>query len=96
MAVSLLFFGGALTLLSPAIHRLNALLATAQGESYTPVLLTAVGISFATELGAALCRDLGENGVGDALLFFGRAEILLLSLPLVDQLIDLAREMLSW
>lgn len=96
LAVSVFFFGGALSLLAPALLRLQTLLSLAEGEDYTRLLLTAVGIALATELAAGLCRDLGEGGVAEGLLFFGRAEILLLALPLVDQLVDLAREMLSW
>ena len=96
LAVSLFFFGGALALLSPALSRLRGLMALSEGEDYAGILLTAVGVALIAELAAGLCRDLGEGSVADGLLFFGRAEILLLSLPLVDQLIDLAREMLSW
>jgi hypothetical protein len=39
---------------------------------------------------------LGENALADSVLFFGRAEILVLSLPLLDRLIALAEEMLKW
>ena len=96
LAASIFFVSGALSLLSPALLRLGELLSLAGGDAYTELLLTATGIALACELGAGFCRDLGESGVAEGLLFFGRAEILLLALPLVDQLVDLAREMLSW
>ena len=76
--------------------RESALLEAAEAGSYTELILRAVGIGLLAELGASFCRELGEHALADGVLFFGRAEILVLSLPLLDRLVDLAEEMLKW
>lgn len=63
---------------------------------YAQVLLKAFAIALMTHIGAGLCRELGEGSVASYLELAGKCEILLLSLPLIDSVIDVARELLNW
>ena len=96
LAAMLLLLGGGIGLMHPVLERVRALLEAAEAGSYTELILRAVGIGLLAELGASFCRELGEHALADGVLFFGRAEILVLSLPLLDRLVDLAEEMLKW
>ena len=52
--------------------------------------LKALGIGYVFGIAADLCRQLGEPGLGQAAETLGRIELVLLSLPLVRELIDLS------
>ena len=96
LAAMLLLLGSGIGLMHPVLERVRALLEAAEAGGYTELILRAVGIGLLAELGASFCRELGEHALADGVLFFGRAEILVLSLPLLDRLVDLAEEMLKW
>jgi len=50
----------------------------------------ALGITYLSSSAADLCRSLGEASVASAMETAGRAEILILCLPLFRELVDLA------
>ena len=65
------------------------------GENAVPgeavsLSLRALGLSFLTEVTAGICRDLGEVGLATRLEWCGRAEILVLALPTLVRLLELA------
>ncbi len=96
LAVTIMLFAAAAALFLPVVTRIKSLLELSGGTTYTGIALGALGIALVSEFGAAFCRDLGEQTVGDCLLFFGKLEILLLTLPLLDRLIEMAEELLTW
>ena len=95
-AAALLLFSAAFALYSPVLSRIEALFCLGDGASYAGVVLRAVGIGLLCEFTACFCRDLGENTVAQGVLLFGKLEILLLSLPLVDDIATLAKELLQF
>ena len=96
VASTLLLFGAAALLYGPIVGRIGALFeATGAAEHATP-LLRATGIALICELAAVLCRDMGENGVANGILLFGKLEILVLALPLVDAVLEIAKELLNF
>ena len=58
-------------------------------------LLKAVGIALITELATMVCADAGMGAAGKALHMLGAAVILWLSVPLVEQMLDLLQEVLG-
>ena len=48
---------------------------------YLDTLLRVLACGYLAEIGAGVCRELGENGAATSLELAGRAEILLLCLP---------------
>ena len=62
-----------------------------QGE-YT-VLMKALGIGVICQFTAELCRDAGESVLASRVEFFGKIEILLLSIPLLQKLLAFAKEL---
>lgn len=96
LAGSLVLFGAAMLLYLPAVERIRALFSVAGAADYADVILRATGIALICELSASFCRDLGENTVANGILLFGKLEILVLSLPLVDAVLDIAKELLKF
>ncbi len=59
------------------------------------VLLKALGISILTHVTATVCRDSGEGSIAYYVELGGKAEILLLSLPLIREITDMALELMK-
>ena len=59
------------------------------------VLLKALGISILTHVTATVCRDSGEGSIAYYVELCGKIEILLLSLPLIREMIDMTLELMS-
>ena len=94
LAATVFFFGAALLLYTPVVSRLQTLLSLVEGRTLATPLLRALGVALVTELSATLCRDLGESTIAEGVLLFGRLEILVLALPMIDELIKIAGELL--
>ena len=59
------------------------------------ILLRSLGLAFATELCAGICRDSGETALAAWVETAGRLEILVLALPLVRAVADTVAGLLS-
>lgn len=95
VAASLLLLGLAAGMLAPILLRVERLLALDGAADYADHLLKGTGIALCCEVCAMLCRDCGEAGVADCVTLVGRLEILLLCLPLVDEVMALAAALLA-
>ncbi len=92
---------GGILLLIAALSRYQEVLSLLQ--SYTggggglfseaaTLSLKVVGVGLLTEVGADVCRDLGEGGLAGRVEMCGKAEILLLCLPTLARVLALAGE----
>ncbi len=95
LVTTLVLFGAALGLYAPVLARLQTLFALGDGGELATAVLRAVGIGLICEFSATFCRDLGENTVAEGVLLFGKLEILVLALPLIDYLIEIVGELLK-
>ena len=95
LATGIVLLLAALGLYVPILARVRTLFSLSGGAVLADSVLRAVGIGLVTELTAGFCRDLGEGGVADGVLLFGKLEILLLALPLVDELLKIIGELIS-
>lgn len=64
--------------------------ASLSGSERVMTAVKALGITYLTSSGADLCRSLGESTVASAVENAGRAELLLLCVPLFRELLDIA------
>jgi hypothetical protein len=96
LAAALLLFGAAFALYVPVLDRIRALFSLSGAADFATPLLRAVGIAIICELAVSFCRDLGENTVANGVLLFGKLEILVLCLPLVDDVLEIAKELLKF
>lgn len=65
-------------------------------DVYLPYLMKSMGISLLSTTAADLCRDSGEGSIANKLELLGKCEIVLLSLPLLKELLSLAQELMKF
>jgi stage III sporulation protein AD len=65
-------------------------------DVYLPYLMKSMGISLLSTTAADLCRDSGEGSIANKLELLGKCEIVLLSLPLLKELLMLAQELMKF
>ncbi len=71
-------------------------IATQRGvESYFTLMLKALAISLCCRMSAEICRDCGENTLASRVELVGKVGIVLISLPIVKQLFEIAKDMLG-
>lgn len=95
LAATLLFGYAALAAAAPLVNYLRTLMGMGAASAYTGILFKALGIATLTHLSASLCRECGENTAAGGVELVGRIELLLLSLPLIQEILTLAQELLS-
>ncbi|MBE6605164.1 MAG: hypothetical protein E7639_05625 [Ruminococcaceae bacterium] len=95
LVTTLVLVGAAVGLYAPILSRLHVLFSLSGGASLAGAVLRAVGIGLICELTAGFCRDLGEGSVAEGVVLFGKLEILLLALPLLDELLKVIGELLK-
>ena len=59
-------------------------------SSHTSVLLRGLGITYLTSTASDICRSSGENAIAGYIETAGRAEILILCVPMFKELLSLA------
>ncbi len=64
-------------------------------ESYFTLMLKALAVSFACKMSADICRDCGENSLANRVELAGKVGIVLISIPVVTQLFEIAKDMLG-
>ncbi|MBO7342240.1 MAG: stage III sporulation AC/AD family protein [Clostridia bacterium] len=96
LGASVILVGAALLLYAPVLARVQTLFGETGAGEYMDVVLRALGIALICELTALFCRDLGENTLAQGVQLFGKLEILVLSLPLVDKVLEMAKELLQY
>ena len=82
--------------LTPLLARIDALLnAGGITAEETAALSKGIGICIITELAADTCRDAGESALATATELTGKTSLLLISLPLLEVLLGIMREVLG-
>ena len=96
LAVCVLVSIAALGFLEPVTALLRELdrLGQLDGQALS-ILIKCAGIGFLSELAGLLCADAGEGAMGKALSLLSNAAMLWLSLPLIEQLLNMIGEVLT-
>ena len=95
-AVTLLLMAMVLEQLSPVLEQLRSTmeLAGLTGD-YAAILFKAVGICLLTQLAGDVCRDSGESSIASKIELAGRAAILLTAMPLIQEVLAWAWELMN-
>ena len=64
-------------------------------SDYAEVVFKGLGAALVTHICSAICRETGRSSLADGVEFAGKIEILLLSLPLVRELLSTVSELMS-
>lgn len=95
-AVTLLLMAMVLEQLSPVLEQLrNTMELTGLTGDYAAILFKAVGICLLTQLAGDVCRDSGESSIASKIELAGRAAILLTAMPLIQEVLAWAWELMN-
>ena len=95
-AVTLLLMAMVLEQLSPVLEQLRSTMElTGLTGDYAAVLCKAVGICLLTQLAGDVCRDSGESSIASKIELAGRAAILLTAMPLIQEVLAWAWELMN-
>ena len=84
-----------LSLTAPLVSYLKNLTESTGLSGYAEFLFKALAIAILTQFCAELCRESGESGAANGVELAGKAEILLISLPLINEILSTAKELFS-
>ena len=95
-AVTLLLMAMVLEQLSPVLEQLHSTMElTGLTGDYAAILFKAVGICLLTQLAGDVCRDSGESSIASKIELAGRAAILLTAMPLIQEVLAWAWELMN-
>lgn len=95
LAVALLFSGILFGIARPLIAYFRSMIDETAAAPYSTILMGALGVAVLTETIGTICRECRENAVAGYVELAGRLEILLLSLPLIEEILKSVRGMLG-
>ncbi|HJB26596.1 MAG TPA: stage III sporulation AC/AD family protein [Firmicutes bacterium] len=86
----------ALNALTPMMGTLSQLIEiSGQGREAFSILLKALGVCFITQLASDACKDAGEGAIASKVELAGKVVILLLAMPLFEQIIGVATSLMT-
>ena len=94
LCISILLAGLSLAVCVPILDFINNLVKPSS-KSYITLLLKAVGVSLVASTASDVCRDCGETAIASKVELLGKCEILLLSLPLLEEITKLITHILQ-
>lgn len=92
VAISLTAIG----VITPIVAYLNSLFEGGSMDGYGGTVIKALGIATVTQICADVCRDSGEGSAASGVELIGRLEILLLCLPMLEDILTTVREVMNW
>jgi len=96
LGVGIIVLGVIVTQISPVITRINSLLsATSQQSEYITVLFKALGVCILTQLASDSCKDAGESSLAEKAELAGKVSLLLLALPLFEEIARIATALIN-
>lgn len=84
-----------LTAADPLFDYLRELTHTEGISEHSSLLFRGLGIALLAQVASQICRECGESGIADGVELTGKLELLLLCIPLMNEILSLAKELLS-
>ncbi len=95
LSAALLFVGLLLGLAMPLISYVKRLMESTAAAPYAELLMRALGVAILTETVSGICKECKESTVASYLEIAGRLEILILCLPLMEEILESVKGLLS-
>ncbi len=75
--------------ISPVINMISDLYSMCEmDEDYSLIIFKSLGICYITQFACDVCRDCGENAIGTVTEIAGKTALVILALPLFENLIE--------
>lgn len=95
LSAAILFITVLLGLASPLLSYVRGLMEATAIKPYAELLLRALGVALLSEIAGGICRECKETTVGSFVEMAGRLEILILCLPLMEEILESVKGLLS-
>lgn len=96
LAGVILIFGVLVVLLSPIIKFLHSIMGESIPIEYMEIILKTLAIAYMTQISSEMCRECGESSIAFGVEAVGKIEIIILSLPMINNIISMSGELLQW
>ena len=95
LLAGLMLLGGAAERFLPLLSEMLGLLENGAFSAYLDTLFRAMGITLCAHFASEICRDAGEHALAARLELFGKAELLVLAVPILSELCALAHAVMG-
>ena len=95
LVVGILVITVSFYLIKPILSFVSEISSNTYVEAFIPSLLKALSVSFAVQITSDACYDAQENSLAEKITLFGKAEILLISLPLIKNMFELCKNLIK-
>ena len=95
LSAAVICIGIVLSLALPLITYVSGLLRESAASPYATLVMRALGVAVLTETVGGICRECKETTVASYLEMAGRLEILVLCLPLMEEILQSVKGLLS-
>ena len=82
--------------LSPLIQYFTSIIGNIISIDNLKLMLKSISIAYITQITSDVCRDCGEQNLATGIDTVGKIEIIILALPLVDDIIKISEELALW
>lgn len=96
IAGTITLLGIAVSVIAPIIRYMQSLSSSAGNDNYVSSVLKALGIAAITQISADVCRDCGEGSAASGVELIGRLELVILCLPMIENIIASVGEVIFW
>lgn len=93
--ITLSVFGVSISIFYPIFSYIEEITINTQIYQFLPIILKALGISLSVQITADICDDAQETSLAQSIIFFGQAQILIISLPLMKNLFQICEGLLK-
>lgn len=96
LVAGVLILGMIISEARPLFDRMHSLLdASGTKAAYVQILFKSLGLCFITQIACDACRDLGETAIATKVEAAGKIAVLLVSLPLFEEILRIAGQLIG-
>lgn len=93
--ITLSVFTVSISIFYPVLKYIEQITKNTYIYQFVPIILKTLGIAFSVQITADICKDAQESSLAQGILFFGQAQILLISIPLIKSLLQICEGLLK-
>ncbi len=96
LVTGMIMLGALIIIIAPVIESALQLSEISDNEfKYSELLLKCLAICYITQLASESCKDAGEGSIATKIDFAGKCAILLLSMPLFTELVNIIKNLMA-
>ena len=93
---TIILYSAAIVFLSPLVKYLLGIMDGVISAQHIELIIKSMSIAYVTQATSEICKECGENSLAMGVDTIGKMEILILAIPLIESLIRMAGELVSW